>query len=241
MNRFIIISGGSIEDEAIKLYLWDEMGETPDVQKGTALDTILKKNDIGVIVADAGLRFCFRNHLIPDVVVGDFDSIDRETLLMFKEEEGIVWYELNPEKDDTDTEFAIRTALKMGAEKITIIGGTGSRLDHVLGNIELLGIGIEEGVPIELVDSHNRIRMIKEEITLQREKQFGKYVSLIPYTERVEHLTLEGFKYLLTDECLKGFCSLGISNEIVEAEAKISFEGGILLVIESSDFGYGKR
>ena len=167
--------------------------------------------------------------------MGDFDSISKETLSRFREKEGITWYRLNPEKDDTDTEFAIRKALEAGAERITVFGGTGSRLDHVLGNIELLGIGVEAGVPIELVDAHNRIRMIKTGITLKKEKQFGKYVSLIPYTDRVEHLFLTGFKYPLADACLRGFCSLGISNEIVENEAKIRFDGGILLVIESGD------
>lgn len=235
MKHFLIVSGGSIEDEAVIHYLWHEMEKEPDVVDKANLALALKEHGIQVIAADSGLRFCFRNHIIPDVAAGDFDSVDGETLFRFKEKDGIIWYELNPMKDDTDTEFAIRKALEMGAEKITVIGGTGSRLDHVLGNVELLGIGMEAGVIIELVDAHNRIRMIKEGIILQRNRQFGKYVSLIPYTERVEHVYLKGFKYPLTDACLRGFCSLGVSNEIVDEKAEIRFEDGILLVIESRD------
>ena len=110
----------------------------------------------------------------------------------FQKKEGIVWHRLNPQKDDTDTEFALRLAISMGAECITVLGGTGSRLDHVLGNIELLGIGLELGVEIELLDANNRIRMTDHGMVLKKEEQFGKYVSLIPYTAQVEHLYLAG-------------------------------------------------
>ena len=142
---------------------------------------------------------------------------------------------LADQKDDTDTEFALRLAISMGAECITVLGGTGSRLDHVLGNIELLGIGLELGVEIELLDANNRIRMTDHGMVLKKEEQFGKYVSLIPYTAQVEHLYLAGFKYPLADYCLKGFCSIGVSNEITEEQAEITFENGILIVIESRD------
>ena len=86
-----------------------------------------------------------------------------------------------------------------------------------------------------MCDANNRIRMTERGMKLRRDEQFGTYVSLIPYTEQVEHLTLTGFKYPLTDACLKGFCSLGVSNEIKEEEAEIVFDGGVLLVIESRD------
>lgn len=235
MKHFLIISGGSIEDDAVIRYLWQETEGQREEQNDSDIAAHLRICGIKVIAADSGLEFCYRNHILPDMAVGDFDSAKEKTLSWFKEQKGIIWYELNPEKDDTDTEFAIRKALALGAEKITVLGGTGSRLDHVLGNIELLGIGMEAGVPIELVDAHNRIRMIKTGITLEKKTQFGKYVSLIPYTDSVTHLFLNGFKYPLSDACLRGFCSLGISNEIVDKEAEIRFEGGILLVIESDD------
>lgn len=235
MRHFLIVSGGSIDDEAAAEYLRRETGGKNENTGNTGIADCIKERGITVIAADFGLEFCGRNRILPDMAVGDFDSVSEETLSNFQEKEGIVWYRLNPEKDDTDTEFALRKALEAGAERITVFGGTGSRLDHVLGNIELLGIGLSEGVPVELVDAHNRIRMLKTGITLEKEKQFGKYVSLIPYTDCVEHLFLTGFKYPLADACLRGFCSLGISNEIVEPAAEIRFDGGILLLIESGD------
>lgn len=194
-----------------------------------------KRRPDALIAADSGMDFCYRNGIKPDVIVGDFDSADSAALAFFLERQKTRIVRLNPVKDDTDTESAIRLAIEMGATEITLLGGTGSRLDHVLGNIELLGIGLRAGVPVTLVDSHNRVRMTESGIAIARAEQFGKYVSLIPYTERVEHLYLRGFLYPLTDYCLRGFCSLGVSNEIVGERGEIAFDGGILLVIESRD------
>lgn len=216
MKRCVVISGGKIEDDF-------------------ACEILRQQSPAVIIAADSGMEFLYRNSIRPDVIVGDFDSVHSEALSYFRQQSGIRFHELIPEKDDTDTESAIRLAISMGAEEIILLGGTGSRMDHVLGNIELLGIGMNAKVPITMLDSHNRIRMIRQNMTLQRDGQFGKYVSLIPYTEQVEHVYLRGFKYPLEDYCLRGFCSIGVSNEIVEKEAEIAFDGGILLVIESKD------
>lgn len=216
MKHFFVVSGGNIDDMFVNRMLEQEKPEV-------------------VIAADKGMDFFYRNQKAPDVIIGDFDSVNSESLQYFKEQHGVQMIELNPMKDDTDTEAAIRYALAHGAEQITLLGATGSRLDHVLGNVELLGIGLQAGVPIVMADANNRIRMIDREIVLKKEEQHGTYVSLIPYTEKAEHLTLRGFKYSLTDATLNGFCSLGVSNEIVDTEAEISFDGGILLVIESRD------
>ena len=109
--------------------------------------------------ADSGMEFCRRVGLIPDMILGDFDSVKEDTLDFYKKQESVVWKELNPIKDDTDTEFAIRQAIELGTKEITVLGATGTRLDHVLGNISLLGIGLAGQVQIQLVDSHNRIRL----------------------------------------------------------------------------------
>ena len=216
MKHVVIVSGGNVQDVFACRIIEEEQ---PDV----------------LLAADAGMEFFYRNGIKPQGIIGDFDSAGSEALAYFRGQPDIWIRALNPIKDDTDTEFVIRLAIREGAEKITVLGATGSRLDHVLGNIELLGIGLEQGVEIQLLDSHNRIRMIQKGIRIRKNEQFGTYVSLIPYTQTVEHLFLKGFKYPLADACLKGFCSLGVSNEIIEEEASIEFERGILLVIESKD------
>lgn len=214
--RGLIVTGGNIRDDFAREKI-----------KTGGYDMIM--------AADSGMDFLYRNHLTPDIIVGDFDSVDHDSLDFFREDGRIEFCKLNPQKDDTDTEYAIRDALSRGVLQLTILGGTGSRLDHVLGNISLLGIGLENHAEIELVDEHNRIRMIDKPISIRKDEQFGRYVSLIPYSATVEHVTLTGFKYPLADYTMGGFNSLGISNEITDDVAHIEFRGGILLVIESLD------
>lgn len=214
--KFLIVSGGSLSKEFV----------TKVVGQG--------KYD-RILAADSGMNALYAAAVTPDIIIGDFDSADEKILAFFQQNKAIDFCTLNPEKDDTDTEFAIRESIRRGADSITIIGGTGTRLDHVLGNISLLGIGLEEQVSMELLDEHNRIRMIQDALTLEKETQYGKYVSLIPYGGDVQGITLRGFKYLLSDYTMGGFNSLGISNEIVDNRAEIRFRSGILLVIESKD------
>lgn len=188
-----------------------------------------------MIAVDAGIHFCFQNGFLPHCVVGDFDSASGEELECFLENPSVEVCRLNAQKDDTDTEHAVRMAIAEGAMQITILGATGTRLDHVLSNIGLLGIGLEKQVQIELLDEYNRIYMINHPISIRREMQFGQFVSLIPVTPKVSGVTLTGFRYPLNAYSMGGFNSLGISNEIIDEVAEISFEDGILLVIESRD------
>ena len=215
-QKILIISGGSIEDEFAKAWMSDYQ---PDY----------------IIVADSGMEFMRRIGENPHMIIGDFDSVKQETLEYFNTQPAITFHRLNPIKDDTDTEFAIRQAIELGAQEITVLGGTGSRLDHVLGNVSLLGIGLQQGVQMQLVDAHNRIRMMNHSIVINKAEQFGSYVSLIPYAGEVKGLNLKGFKYPLKNYDLKLYNSLGISNEIVEETAEISFDKGVLLVIEARD------
>lgn len=214
--RFLIVSGGEATDEFV--------------------EGVIKRGGYDVILAaDSGMDFLYRTKILPDIIVGDFDSVDPEVLEFFREHEEIDICALNPVKDDTDTEFAIREAIRRGATEITIIGGTGTRLDHVLGNISLLGIGLEEDVRMELLDANNRIRMTDHSVVLKKKQQYGKYLSLLPYSEKVTGVTLKGVKYPLDNYTMGGFNSLGISNEIVDEEASIELKSGRLLVIESRD------
>lgn len=216
MKQALIVTGGRIETDFCKQY----MEQNPMDLK---------------IAVDSGMQFFYDTGLKPDRIIGDFDSVNSEILHFFEEQEGIEWVRLIPEKDDTDTEAAIRQAIVAECKRIHILGGTGSRLDHVLGNIELLGIGLENDVEILLVDAHNRIRMIEKEFCISKTEQFGEYISLIPFTAEVTGVTLTGMKYPLTDFTLVCYNSLGISNEIVEEEAIVRIKSGVLLVLETRD------
>ena len=100
---------------------------------------------------------------------------------------------------------------------------------------ELLKDALEANIPCQILDEHNRIYLIDTEKTLEKDKVYGKYISLIPLTSTVEGLTLTGFKYPLNHYTLPIGTSLGISNEMIEDSAHVKMEKGILIVVESKD------
>ncbi|MCC8028390.1 MAG: thiamine diphosphokinase [Lachnospiraceae bacterium] len=188
-----------------------------------------------VISADSGLNFCREAGIWPDVILGDFDSADPDVLQYFREQCPERIRTFPAQKDETDTELAILHAIRAGADRITLLGATGSRLDHVLGNLQLLLPAMEAGAACLILDEHNRIRMTRDMLTLRKAEQFGRYVSLIPFTPRVDGLTLTGFVYETEDFTLTAGNARGVSNEIRDDEARIEMKSGILLVIESRD------
>ncbi|MEG0961245.1 MAG: thiamine diphosphokinase [Lachnospiraceae bacterium] len=214
--RILIITGGTIEDDF-------------------ALEFIKKHHYEYTIAVDRGMEFFYRTGQTPDCIVGDFDSANPEILAWFQSQPNIRILHFEPEKDETDTELAIRTAIKEGGQELHLLGASGTRMDHVLGNIQLLGMAMEAGVSCFMIDAYNRVRLLKENYTISKNQQFGDYVSLLPFTPRVTGLTLKGFKYPLFQYELECFHSLGVSNEIQEEEGEISFESGILIMVESRD------
>ncbi len=214
--RILIISGGRIEDAFADAYIQNYRPQY-------------------LIAADGGMDYCRRSNRIPDCIVGDFDSVKPETLEYFQTFPQIIWKQFQPEKDETDTELAMRTAFEHGADELHILGATGSRLDHVLANIQLLYQALIRDIPTYLVDANNRIALVDGERTIKKNEQYGKYVSILPLTTTAEGVTLKGFAYPLTKAVLYSSNSLGVSNEIVDEEAKIELEKGIAIVIESKD------
>ncbi len=187
------------------------------------------------IAADSGIRFFVQSGIQPDEVLGDFDSADPAQLSQLRSNSKIIFHQYRPEKDAVDTELALRLALEKGSSEIHILGGTGTRLDHMLGTVRLLGFAMEQGKTCYLVDAYNRIRLIRERTVLTKSGQYGDYISLIPLTTQVTGVTLQGFKYPLEAYTLGGFSSLGVSNEIVKEQAVIELEEGILILVESRD------
>lgn len=189
------------------------------------------------IGVDGGVGFCYEHQIPLTRIVGDFDTLDPEILRWYREHTGIEIRAYDPVKDATDTQIAVELALELGSSRITILGGTGTRLDHVLGNIQTLYLPLAKGVGCEILDRHNRIRLIKERQVIRRDAQYGKYFSLIPLTTDVCGVTLKGAKYPLHDYHFTacGTGSLGVSNEIAEEQVEITMKSGILILIESKD------
>ena len=201
-----------------------------------ALSFIEKLKADYVIGVDRGLLFCYEQKIMPDYIVGDFDSLPNGILEWYKKNSNVPVREYNPVKDATDTMIALEKALELKSSQIWILGGTGTRIDHVLCNIHILKNAYLAGVKAYLVDKHNRISLpVEKHFYLEKEEVFGEYVSFFPLGEEVEGLTLKGFKYPLDGYCLRNLEGLGVSNEIVDERAEVSWETGILVEIESRD------
>lgn len=199
------------------------------------IDRLVKNTKYSMLIAaDSGLAVADRLNLPLDFIVGDFDSVNEQILQKYKEQSTPI--ETFPaEKDKTDTQIALELALMHSPTAIDIVGATGNRLDHVLANFHLLLLPTLVGIPACILDSCNKIYLKKESFIINKRKQYGNYVSLMPFTEKVSGLTLKGFKYPLNHVTLPAGSSLGISNQIVEENARVELSEGILIVIESRD------
>ena len=189
----------------------------------------------GIIAADRGLLTCRAMGVKPDHIVGDFDSAGEESLKQYWADPDIQIRKYRPEKDQTDTQIALELALSLGWKRICILGGTGNRLDHPIGNIQILSMAAGKDAQAILIDAHNRVRLATGAVTLRRDEQWGQYVSMHAFGGKVSDLTLRGFKYPLENYTLDCDETRCVSNEIAEEEATISFTAGKLLVIESID------
>ena len=155
-----------------------------------AAEFMKDKKNAFLIAADRGLEAMMSLGFKPNVVIGDFDSASKETIDQvnsFEKEDDITVIRLNPVKDDTDTEAAVRFALENNKEPgdIYILGGTGSRIDHILGNISVLGLGRQFGKKIILLDENNKIELLFEGRKLKKHDAFGDFVSLVPFGDKV--------------------------------------------------------
>ena len=165
----LIVTGGTIQSEFATEYI-----------KERAWDY--------VVCADAGMKFCHEAGIMPDLILGDFDSVDEESYEYFQKVCPERMERFPSHKDETDTELALLRAIEAGADDITMIGATGTRLDHVMGNIQMLKLALDRHVPCQIVDAYNRIRMVDKFAELKKADQFGKYVSLLPFTPEVRRI-----------------------------------------------------
>ena len=161
MRRCLIITGGTIDLDFAGSFLENERFDK-------------------VIAVDAGLERAAALGLVPDLIVGDFDTVKPEILERYRRMEHIVWDVHQPEKDETDTELALQKAQAIGSGEIAVLGATGGRIDHMLGNIHLLFPCLQKGIHAWLADPQNRIYLIDGEHEFKRSALWGKYISFYP-------------------------------------------------------------
>lgn len=179
-----------------------------------------------IICADSGLSVAERLGIIPDLIVGDFDSYRGEL------PEDVEIHRSIPEKDDTDTILAVRIAIERGYDEIELYGGLGARLDHTYANVQTLIFALENGCRMTIVDGDNMAT-----VRGAGEHEFPHmpdwYFSLFALTEKAVIGALKGVKYPLENYGMTIGYPIGVSNEITADRAVLRINSGIVLVVRS--------
>lgn len=185
------------------------------------------KGDDLCIAADSGFHNAQACGDRVDILVGDLDSIgsyrlDKKTELL----------QVPAEKDVTDTQLAVETAIERGARELVIIGGFGGRADHMLSNLAILEDLAGRGIYAVMLNGQNRARFLRSTSTLIPRSGY-KYVSILAVDPVVKGVSVEGCKYPLKKAKLTRSFQYAVSNEVVGNCALISVRRGAIYVIES--------
>ncbi|MBR3835806.1 MAG: thiamine diphosphokinase [Clostridia bacterium] len=180
-------------------------------------------DDDMIIAADAGLLHLEKSGIEPDVLLGDFDSMD-----LPEDREAIVY---PVRKDDTDTILAVKLGLQKGYTEFVIYGGLGGkRTDHTVANIQTLAYIAQNGGRGTLVGNGECFTLIRDS-ELVIESGEGKNFSVFAYAGKAEGVTIEGSHYDVKNAELTPFFPLGVSNKSKEKAVKIKVKKGCLLIV----------
>lgn len=180
------------------------------------------KEDL-VIACDGGFAYCVRKGIRVDIAAGDFDSLG-----YIPERPGVTV--LPPEKDDTDTGWAVREGWRRGYREFVFYGVTGGRISHTMANIQLLSALAARGGHGILIGEDAWYRVIhNEEITFGKEE--AGYLSVFCLGDEAVGVFEKGLKYELNDAKLTKEYPVGVSNEFTGRESRVSVRKGTLLLI----------
>jgi len=202
---------------------------------GEFSENVLPEDGDYIIAADAGYLSLMSRGIMPDLVVGDFDSLgeapDHPNVLQ------------SPiEKDDTDMMLAVKQGLERGCSLFTINGGLGGRLDQTLANIQILAYLAENEAFGTLLGIDTCIIAIKGgEVDLSVDTTKGKRISVFSHGGKAEGVTLKGLKYPLENATITDIYPIGVSNEFADENVVISVDSGTLIIMWETGKGEGIR
>ena len=214
-SRTVIIANGLPPEEATaRRWLQPDDDSTP----------------VRLICADGGARIALALGLMPEVVVGDLDSLDEAALAQLKAM-GCRFVVYSAAKDWTDLELALKLAVQQGATEIVILGALGGRLDQELANILLLLLPELQDISTRIVDDRQEMFVARNQAEIVG--QSGDVVSLIPLGGDAEGIVTEGLLYPMRDEPLLSGPARGVSNVLTGPVAHVTLRSGALLIVHA--------
>ncbi|MCL2828415.1 MAG: thiamine diphosphokinase [Oscillospiraceae bacterium] len=188
-----------------------------------------------VIAVDGGLTYLAKYGKVPDLLIGDMDS------LMIPPVENIPTCSLPQEKADTDMVAAIRVGWERGYDRFHIYGGAGGRLDHTLANIQCLADLAIRGGRGDLFDRDTVITAIADGGEIAFSEDAEGTVSVFAHSDTAGGVYEQGLKYPLENAALTNTYPMGISNEFMGAPSRISVARGVLIVVYPNSAATDRR
>ena len=204
MNQCVIIGGADIGDYA-------------------AAASFIRPLDY-IICCDCGLRHRAPLGVEADLIIGDFDSHENPMAAI----ETIV---LPHRKDDTDTMYAIKEALRRGFREFLLLGVCGNRMDHTLGNLYALLYLYHRGAHGVIVDDYSEMELVDSTPVSISDRY--PYFSLLNITGTASGISIENAIFPLSDGSIEPEYQYGVSNEVIPGKtAVVSVSEGLLLLIK---------
>ncbi len=201
-------------------------GELKDYE---AVRALVHSDDL-IIAADGGARHCSMLGLIPQVLIGDFDSLDEDEVERIARS-GTQIIRHPAHKDYTDLELAMMHAQESGAREVLIFGALGARWDQTLANLLLPASDSYRKMDIRLVDGKQEIYLLRAGVRHVISGEAGDTLSLIPLIGTAQGVKTDGLEYPLHDESLYFGATRGLSNTLLGGSASVQFEQGALLCV----------
>lgn len=195
------------------------------------LFSYLKKGDF-VVGVDKGCDALYKYKIMPDIILGDFDSANKDVIEYFILN-NVKNLKFNFDKDYTDTDLGYRKAIENGADEILLFGATGTRMDHFLGNLGILLKSLKDNIKMKIIDDNNIMYLIDKPARISGEN--GQTISFHAISEMVKNLSIKGARYKLDNYDMSLLEPRAICNEFIDNDIEISFDSGVILVILPTD------
>lgn len=203
-----------------------------------AMKAIVRPGDY-LVAVDGGLHHMQALGLRPDLLIGDLDSLAPAEVEALRES-GVEIKQYPVHKDETDLELAVEAAVHAGCTALVIAGALGGRLDMTLANLFLLGLPSLDGVDARLEDGVEEVFLIRPGGWREITGRPGERVSLLPLGDPAHGVRTVNLFYPLNGETLYPERTRGISNRLVEANAQVRLDSGVLICIHSRQMDAGE-
>ncbi len=204
-------------------------GEPPEREELANVFSERKNKSVAAVYCTDGAYNYVKNVFLPDVIVGDFDSLNRNEVACRVE-----CISFSADKNFTDGYLAVKIMAERGFTSIDIYGGYGGRPDMAESNYLLLVLAEQCGVKARLCGALNAY-LVRGTFSLQLKKD--AIFSVVPFTDNVHILYMKGLRYSLSDYTMSktAFVAnddyiMGVSNASVGGRAELAVDGGAALV-----------